>query len=563
MTDPPSSPPREGPEALPASPGALQLGPRASLAASTIQALVRTARALTLYAPTNDLVRQFLAEFRTRAEAATRDAAVAIDVGPHELRCEGEVVYKEEDREKSLAFRLYRDGIRRLVLKQGAPFGELMRLLEVLTVRFTGIRDAEDDVVTALRRAELHAIEIVAVEGFTDQDDDPDAELGRATPLARTLAPTFDLPLPRLAAPGPVAHRVLPDEELAPLWAATEPEAVEAGALLLAAELVARHAQGAVTADEVTQYCAELRDVLVADRHLGALASLADLVLRQPDPTLRDRVLQAFADARMLEALLASVPSGRGALPPDAVRLLPFVSAAMLLDHLATEAGDREAILGLVEARLPGDADLVIERLAAAPAPVARALARSIGARAPEKMPAAAAALLANVDEGIRLDALRALAALPVGAEVARVVPLLDAPAPQVRIAAARALERHGSAGHARAVAAGLLSGRVASREEAAAFGRAMAILNPGAALREFDAWLKEPRRGLLGRLRGNERDELLCWAAVAGLGATMEPEGERRLVAFAAEVRDDALREHCRATLAQRHAGGRHGRDR
>jgi hypothetical protein len=103
----------------------------------------------------------------------------------------------------------------------------------------------------------------------------------------------------------------------------------------------------------------------------------------------------------------------------------------------------------------------------------------------------------------------------------------------------------------------------VASLEEAAVFGRAMAILSAAAALREFEGWLREPRRGLLGRLRGSGREELLCWAAVAGLGATMDPEGERRLAAFAAEVRDEALREHCRATLAQRHAGGRRGRDR
>ena len=310
MADPPRPPP-EGPEPLPA-PAAVELGPRATLAAAMVQALVRTARALALYHPSNDLVRQFLAEFRARSEAATRDGAVTVDVAPHELRCEGEVVYREEDREKSLAFRMYRDGIRRLVLRQGAPFDELLRLLEILTVRFTGIRDAEDDVVTALRRAELGSVEIVAAEGFTDDEEDPDAELGRAAARIRTLAPTFDLPLPRLAAPGPIAHRAVADEELRPLWAATEPDAIEAGALLLAAELVARGAQGAVTVEEVAQYCAELRDVLVADRHVGALGTLAEHVLRQPEGPLRDRVLQSFADARMLEALLAVVPSGRG-----------------------------------------------------------------------------------------------------------------------------------------------------------------------------------------------------------------------------------------------------------
>jgi hypothetical protein len=525
-----------------------------------IQALVRTTRALTLYDPANALVRQFLAEFRTRAEAATRDGAVTVEVGPHELRCEGEVVYREEDREKSLAFRMYRDGVRKLVLAQGAPFADLAHLLQVLTVRFTGIRDAEDDIVTALRKAELASVEVVAVEGFTDDEADPDEQLGRAAARIRLLAPTFDLPLPRLAAPAPVAYRPVADEALAPLWAGTGPEAVEAGALLIAAELIARGAQGAVPVEEVAQYCAELRDVLVADRHLPALATLADLVMRQPEGPLRERVLEGFADPRMLDALLAVVPSGRGALPPDALRILPFVSAAALLDHLASgEAGDRrEGILGLVEARLPADADLVIERLPWAPPPVVRALVRALASRAPERMAEASLAMLASNDEGIRIDALGAIAALPAGVDAARLVAFLDVASAQVRMAAARALERHGGAGHARALAAALAAGRAASREEAAVLGRAMAILNPGAALREADGWLRGRRAGLLGRFRPSPQEDLLRWAAVAALGAVMDPEAERRLSALAAATRDEELKAHCRATLAHRHAGGR-----
>ena len=88
-----------------------------------VTALSKAARSFTLYAPTNAVVRQFLADYQARAAAATEGGELVLDVHPFELLRDGEVVYREEDRERSLAFRLFRDGVRRLTFRPGRAVG--------------------------------------------------------------------------------------------------------------------------------------------------------------------------------------------------------------------------------------------------------------------------------------------------------------------------------------------------------------------------------------------------------------------------------------------------------
>jgi hypothetical protein len=126
-----------------------------------------------------------------------------------------------------------------------------------------------------------------------------------------------------------------------------------------------------------------------------------------------------------------------------------------------------------------------------------------------------------------------------------------------VRLAAARALERHGGAAGARPIAEALTRRRSYSREEAAALGHALGVLNPGAALRQFEAWLGE-KRGVLGALKSHEHEDLLRWAAVAGLAAIPGVDALRLLEAAAA-TKDEDLRLHCRAAIARRNAGEGH----
>ncbi|HTN51624.1 MAG TPA: hypothetical protein VML50_04420 [Anaeromyxobacter sp.] len=565
MTDPRKPGPQPARPAVDgggASGSPLVLGAQGQLAAAFIQALTKAARAFTLYDPSNALVRQFIADYRARAEAATAAGPLAFEVRPFEIVCGSEVVYREEDRERSLAFRLFRDGVRRLAFAQEVAFPELLQLLQILAVRYTGVRQAEDDVVTLLRKAEFRTITVVAVEGYTSDDDE---ERGRLGPRAGGEPPPgFDAPFVRLPAPGPIAFRPVPEEALAPLRAEEAPEGLPAGGLRLAAELLGWAAQGALASAEAAQFCAELRDFLVADHQLKALAALAELALRQPAGSLREEVLRGLADPRLLEAVLSAIPPGAAQLPPEAAQLLPFVPGGAVLDLLDGEEdeGRRATLVRLAEARLPADAEAVIGRLARLPAEAARALARAVGARAPARADEAAVALIAHPDPQVQIEALRAAsaAAARLPAAAVPILGLLRAPQEPVRLAAAQALERHGDNASAKAVAEALQERKSFSRDEAAALGRALGRLNPGAALRLFDGWLAPRKKGLLRALKADEHEELLRWAAVAGLGAIPGPEAEQRLEAALAAA-DDALRRHCHATLARRrHEGRLHG---
>jgi hypothetical protein len=527
-----------------------------------VLALSRAARSVTLYDAGNAVVHGFLQDYRARAQAATTGGALALDVHPFALLREGEAVYRDDDREKSLAFRLFRDGVRRLTFRPGVPWGELLALLEILAVRFSGVRQQEEDVVTLLRKAEFTGIEVAAVEGFVPEEDDPEPpEASRRSGGGARPPAGFDTPFPLLPPPGPLAFREIPEGALAPLRAEAGPDGAARDALSLAALLLAEAGRGVVAAAEVQQFLAEVRDFLIADRALPALGALAGLVERLPAGELRDAILRTLGDARVLEAVMASLPPGQEVLPAEAARLVPLVPAAATLDLLAAEgqAHRRAALLQIAESRLPAEAALVVERLPGLEPAVAEALLRAVGSRAPGHVVAASAALLEHREPGLQVAALRALEVAEGEVPVPRLLRLLQSPAVAVRVAAAELLGRRADVQAFQVVADSLTQGKDLSHEEAEAYGRALAQIHPVRASQLFADWLR-PRRGLLRALSGGGRDELLRWAAVAGLGAHPAADSTSAIEAVAASA-DEALRRHCYATLARRrHQGARHG---
>jgi hypothetical protein len=559
MPDRPSQtpPPVHDSESAP-PPQIASASPRAQAASGLVGALAKAARAFTLYDAGNALVRQFVGDYQARAEAATAGGPVELEVKPFELLVGSEVVYREEDRERSLAFKLFRDGIRKLAFARGVDGGELLRLLQILAVRFVGVRQAEDDVVTLLRKAEFRSITFSAVQGYASEDEASEIGLrhrGGEPP------PGFDAPFPKLPPPGPIAYAPIAESVLEALRAEEAPEALGASGLRLAAELVAWASRGAFPPADVAQYCGELREFLVADHQLGMLASLAELAVRLPAGPLRDELLRGLADARFLEVVLADLPEQGGPLPPEAQRLVLFVPAAAVLERLATEKvpGRRDALLALVAARLPADTDAVAAKLPSLPVEIVRELVKLLAQKAPDRTDPVAIGLLAHQDTTLHLEALRTLAASTQHLPAAPFLQALRSPDEAVRIAAARALEHHGDTTAARAIADALTGRRSYSRDEAIALGRTLGVLHAGAALRLFDGWL-EHKRSLLGGLRGGEHEELLRFAAVAGLGAIPGAEADRRLEAVAHWAGDE-LRRHVHGIVARRRVEGRrHG---
>ena len=131
--------------------------------------LAKTARSFGFYSRTNQAIARFLEELFTGFTTYLDEHEVLrLGVGADRFHFGEHEVYHDPDREHGLPFRLFRDGIRGVVFKQGLERQELDHLLDVLARRGSTGRDAEEeDVVTMLWKLSFEHLTYQAVEGFT------------------------------------------------------------------------------------------------------------------------------------------------------------------------------------------------------------------------------------------------------------------------------------------------------------------------------------------------------------------------------------------------------------
>ncbi len=142
-----------------------------------LRSLARAARSFLMYDPGNEAIKIFLKQMHADFQIYfRRHGQLSLGVRPFEMVVAREVVYLERDRERSLAFKLYRDGVRNIVIRPDVDWEELLGLLKILSVRFVGIRSDEDDIVTLLWKAAFQSIDVHAVEGFVPKDEDEEDE---------------------------------------------------------------------------------------------------------------------------------------------------------------------------------------------------------------------------------------------------------------------------------------------------------------------------------------------------------------------------------------------------
>src|SRR5207249_4015321 len=73
-----------------------------------------------------------------------------LDIGEMEIRWEDHVVYSQDQRNESIAWTLYKDGVRSLTFKPGVEDAEIVRFLAVLQQAKNLQADAPDDLLTLL-----------------------------------------------------------------------------------------------------------------------------------------------------------------------------------------------------------------------------------------------------------------------------------------------------------------------------------------------------------------------------------------------------------------------------
>ena len=116
-----------------------------------MQVVSKGMRATQLYLPNNPVYQRAVDNIRTAFRQiwqATDD--LIFDIGETEMRWEDNPVYTQDQRNESIAWTLYKDGVRSLSFKPGVEETEIVRFLAVLQQAKNLQADAPDDLLTLL-----------------------------------------------------------------------------------------------------------------------------------------------------------------------------------------------------------------------------------------------------------------------------------------------------------------------------------------------------------------------------------------------------------------------------
>jgi HD-GYP domain-containing protein (c-di-GMP phosphodiesterase class II) len=132
-------------------------------------AFARVAACFRLYDLRNDAVQRAIADLYRNIKSVLCSAEqISLQVEPWRFLYGKHEVYRNDDREHSLSFKLFRDGVREITLRDGIDWEELSQLIEIFSSVSNLSQGAwEDDIVTLFWRKDFSHIELVAVEGFT------------------------------------------------------------------------------------------------------------------------------------------------------------------------------------------------------------------------------------------------------------------------------------------------------------------------------------------------------------------------------------------------------------
>lgn len=514
----------------------------------------------------------FLEELHGRVERyLAAHGELALTVRPYDMVVGGEVVYHENDRERSLALRLYRDGVRTIIIDPRVTWDEVSQLVGILALRYKGVRQQEEDIVTLLWKASFAHIRVDAVEGFVAADEEAAAELARvaggpvaprnALQAAAFAAPyAFDYPWPELAERRAVSWAPLAAEALEALAAEDAEDALPRQCLDLARELIAALADPAaeLAPADVVPVLREVRDFLLAEGRSDLAVEVAATVaagLPEDAGARRDELLLACLDGRALGMLLA-----RGGQTATLGGLLTPAHLEILLDLLVAPAGTAgdeglARLADLLAAAAAGRADALRRRLAATTGEAAVRVLRLFHRVAPVEAAQAAVDALPGGDLPVQRECLALLRGAAYGPKVGRaLVGALEAGDEELRLGALQHLVKQRERRAFTPIVERLrrhAGGGVSSRE-ASACGTALAMLDGAEALKLFRDWVK-PSGGLLGRVL--PRHPLLLAAAAGGL-ARIAGDDADELLRVLAKNGPDEVRAACQAQLARRQGG-------
>jgi HEAT repeat protein len=301
-------------------PASSQLLPAAQVS-ELIQVMSKALRAFQMYMPNNPIYQRAIQNLRAAFLPiwAVTDELV-LNVGETELIWEEQVVYQQMNKSESIAWILFKDGMRALTIYKGAESEELSRFLETINKARFLAADAGDDLLTLLWALEFECIKYRFVDFFTEGGG--------------------ELP----GASGPAGGSATADERKAQV-----------------AEEVAAGVKGMIDLDEIdstlyfldeqeiTYLAGELEEEYQRDVRGGALNVLFDLMETETEGGVRDEVLG------VLEQLFPNLLTSRDFRSAAAVlresKLLKERAANLRLEQIQRLNGfvvrlSEEAIIG-------------------------------------------------------------------------------------------------------------------------------------------------------------------------------------------------------------------------
>jgi HEAT repeat protein len=155
---------------LPETAGAGTVLP-ASQVAELIQSLVKALRAFQMYLPNNPIYHRAVDQVKAAfvpVWAATDE--LVLRVAETDFVWEDQTVYHQLSKPESLAWTLYKDGLRVLTLRRGVEQEEIARLLALVNrARFLPA-DAPDDLLTLLWEEEFQWVSYIFAEPFSEAE---------------------------------------------------------------------------------------------------------------------------------------------------------------------------------------------------------------------------------------------------------------------------------------------------------------------------------------------------------------------------------------------------------
>src|SRR4030043_663904 len=139
------------------------------LARDLTGALIKAIKAFRFYPPDNPTLKGFRDPLLKKFQFfLNKYQSFEIQVGEYDLSFEGKILYENRDVKTSIAFLIYRDGLRKIRFMKGLEEWEVQGIIDILK-QSENINQLEDDIVTLMWEKDFMHISFVATDEFLEE----------------------------------------------------------------------------------------------------------------------------------------------------------------------------------------------------------------------------------------------------------------------------------------------------------------------------------------------------------------------------------------------------------